>query len=202
MATCKQGVCDTHKLLGRKAILPQGPWGRGKVPTAWLMRLTARPLSRVQHAVDRSALVPGSARPRSRSAPPDRFLRAPGVQVAGSDRRCQVATIEPGGGQPLPRSGGAVRAPRGDPPGTFPHGPCRAGRPYRSGHLTEFPVSPHLGREPRSRRSSGNTPGLQRFSRNKETDRQFPPCLVPEGERRTPGLQLGATEDKWSRSRF
>lgn len=96
VATCKQGVWDTHKLLGRKAILPQGPWGRGKVPTAWLMRLTARPLSRVQHAVDRSALVPGSARPRSRSAPPDRFLRAPGVQVAGSDRRCQVATIEPG----------------------------------------------------------------------------------------------------------
>lgn len=191
----RASVTWKHKLLGRKAILPQGPWGRGKVPPAWLMRLTAWPLSRVRPCGGPKrpgawTSPAGSACPRSRAAPPDRFLRVPGAQVAGSDRRCQVATIEPGlRAAPPPGRGSSSCLARGPSGNLSP--PSLPRRPYRSGHLSEFPVSPHLGREPRSRRSSGNTPGLQRFSRNKETDRQSPP--IPSSRRKKAHL--------WSPSR-
>lgn len=92
-------------------------------------------------------------------------------------------------GSPSPGRGSSSCLARGPSGNLSP--PSLQRRPYRSGHLSEFPVSPHLGREPRSRRSSGNTPGLQRFSRNKETDRQSPP--IPRSRRKKAHL--------WSPSR-
>lgn len=202
----RASVTWKHKLLGRKAILPQGPWGRGKVPPAWLMRLTAWPLSRVRPCGGPKrpgawTSPAGSACPRSRAAPPDRFLRVPGAQVAGSDRRCQVATIEPGLRAAPPRGGGAVRASRGDPPGTFPHRPCSAGR-IALGISASFQFLPTSGGNQEAEGVQVTLLGCRDFPETKKRTDNLPLFRVPEGKRRTFGLHLGATEDKWNRSRF
>lgn len=82
--------------------------------------------------------------------------------------------------------GGADRASPGGP-GARPAAPAV---PYRSPHLGESPVSSHPGRGPRSSGGSGNTRAAE-IPRDKETRRQAPLFLAPEGESRTPGPQLG-----------
>lgn len=90
--------------------------------------------------------------------------------------------------QSLPGATEPFACRRGSSGSPAPPPPLR--RPYRPRHLSEFPVSPHLRREPRSR-SSGNTPKLQRVSRNKERDRQPSLLLVPSRKRCTPASSSG-----------
>ncbi|XP_032202139.1 nascent polypeptide-associated complex subunit alpha, muscle-specific form-like [Mustela erminea] len=115
------------------------------------------------------------ARAGARTAPPRRAPADPGC--SGGLARIAAAGVR----LPTvpPRNRRAVPASPGGPPGSLSP-PSPPPWPYRSRNLSEFPVSPHLGREPSSRRSSGNTPGLQRFSRNKETGRQLCPCSPKE----------------------
>lgn len=132
---------------------------------------------------------------QDRSSPPT-SCGPPVLRRPGSDRRRRGPAADSSSPGPPSRSGLA-----GGPPGSLSP-PSPPPWPYRSWNLSEFPVSPHLGREPSSRRSSGNTLGLRRFSRNKETDRQLSVLLVPQKKTRTPAPQLRAAEGRWSRSRL
>lgn len=145
------------------------------------------------------ALSPaGSARGgQDRSSPPGSTGPSGGGRSGGLARIAAAGVRLP---TVPPRDRRAVPASPGGPPGSLSP-PSAPPWPYRSRNLSEFPVSPHLGREPSSRRSSGNTPGLQRFSRNKETGRQLCPP-VPQKKTRTPAPQLRAAEGRWSSSRL
>ena len=114
-----------------------------------------------------------------------------GARGRGQERSSPAASCGPRcpGGPALIRAVGQSLPGTAEPfaprPGALsPPSPPRW--PIAPGIYSEFPVSPHLGREPRSRRSSGNTPGLQRFPRNKETDRQRSVLLIPPKEKAHP----------------
>lgn len=203
MSQCPEPPANRASLGGRanfQAVKQFSRRGRGaasKVPTAWLVRLAARRLPRLPHAMDRSSSVPELLL-QGASAESPRLLHPTGSCGA----RCPGRRLS----SPLPGRGNGLglRAvpPRGPPSRScLAQEPSPPRRPYRSGHLCEVPVSPHLRREPRSR-SSGNTLGCRDFPETKKRIHNPLLFLVPEGEMCAPGPHLGATESKWRRSRF
>ncbi|XP_059021093.1 serine/arginine repetitive matrix protein 1-like [Mustela lutreola] len=120
------------------------------------------------------------ARAGARTAPPRRAPKDPGrsgglARIAAAGVR--LPTVPP-------RDRRAVPASPGGPPGSLSP-PSAPPWPYRSRNLSEFPVSPHLGREPSSRRSSA--PGRRRPVVQQPTVAEGPtprhPLLRPVSQR-------------------
>lgn len=159
------------------------------MPTARLVRLAARPRSRVRQAVDRSArarlLLQGARAP---GPGPLRPTGSCGARVGGWGRGGRLSAPLPGrpvgwgGGRSLPPA-----VPRAGPSGGLsPPSPPR--RPYRSGHLSEFPVSPDPGGNGEAEGVQVTLRGCRDFPETKKRAGVPPSSSFPEekGKRRTP----------------